>query len=197
MNKREIKERFDDKWVEKFLRKEEENILNKEHICPILKMLILRCFLCELKYDIDLTKAKNILLNDIIYVNQNIVRIMKQKYNIVFPDYFENLTPEDQEKCVDEKVQDWELNEYDIRPYYSKLREVIKKSDIPNGRLKDRILENCDYGLYIGCLMNLEVRKYDNLVPNKEEKEILNYIRDKFKYGMEIRFKKLKEKFNK
>lgn len=193
MNRDNIVKRFDDKWAEDFIEKEKNDLFNREHICPVLRMLILRCFLCELMYDVDLSDAKKILLDDIIYVNQNIIRIMKQSWKSIFPEYFESISADDSEKCMSEEIQDWEFNEYDIRPYYSKLLKILNESDIPEGIMRDRMIENTEYGLYIGCLMNLEVSKFENLKPNENEKAKLNQIRDKFKFGMDVRFKKLKE----
>jgi len=220
INKKIIKKRFDDKWVEKFIKNHEKDMVVKKnrfggnsnkvfHICPVLRILILRSFLYELIYEVcneDKKKLKNIreiLLKNVLINNQNIIRAMK-KNNVndrhIFPDYFESISVEDKEECMknaDEYTNDEILNEYDIRPHYVRIINILNSTSLHRDNFFNRLIEHCEYGIYLGFLMKLETDKIDKkiLIPNEEEKSKLGEIQEKFEFGMEVRFKKLREYF--
>jgi len=222
MDEKKIKSKFDDEWLEHFLKTHERDLIKKKknygsdttalHICPVLRILILRIYICRFIYDIkkeDIKKldiASNILLDDILFVNQNIIRAIKKNRNSdksIFPDYFEEISIEEKDECMN-KTEEYilskkplEFNEYDIRPYYKEILNLLKLIDIDD-KIFNRILEHCEYGIYLGFLMKIETDKINNniLKPNPSERSNLESIRDKFKYGMKIRENKLYEYFN-
>lgn len=229
MNKEKIKERFNEEWLEMFIKKHEsdldiknhkygDDIGSASHICPVLRMLMLRTFICEFIYNIDKNDHKKMnkireVLDGVLYTNQNIIRAIKKNENNekpVFPYYFESLDIKEKDNCMIESevyIQhmkkeislDEELNEYDIRPYYIKISNILESTNLDRDKIFNRLLEHCEYGVYLGCLMKIETDNIDKkiLIPDDSERKKLKYIQKKFRYGMEVRAKKLEKYFGK
>lgn len=215
--------KIDSKWVDTFLKQHEEDMDRKFgsfgrdtyafHICPVLKMLMLRTFFYEILFDIG---AENHLkmneirgvLDRVLFANQNIIRAFKKHYGSnapVFPDYFEKIPVEVRSKCMEESefyIKSREIrifSEWDIRPYYVKILNILgRMNDLPEEEIFSRMIEHAEYGVYLGFLLSLETDtiEEDILYPNDNERKKLEQVQKKFRLGIETRAREIAKRFN-
>jgi len=215
--------KIDSKWVDTFLKQHEEDIDRKYgsfgrdtyafHICPVLKMLMLRTFFYEILFDIgsenhlQMNEIRSIL-DRVLFTNQNIIRAFKKHSGSnapVFPNYFEKIPIEVRSKCMEESelyIKSREIrifSECDIRPYYVKILNILgRMNDLPEEEIFSRMVEHAEYGVYLGFLLSLETDtiEEDILYPNDNERKKLEQVQRNFRLGIEKRAVEIAKHFN-
>lgn len=215
--------KIDAKWVDTFLKQHEEDMDRKFgsfgrdtyafHICPVLKMLMIRTFFYEILFDVGIDnhlKMNEIrdVLDRVLFTNQNIIRAFK-KYSgsnaPVFPDYFDSIPIDVRSKFMEESesyIKSREIriySDWDIRPYYIKiLNELKSMEDLPEEDIFSRMIEHSEYGVYLGFLLKIKTDKIeeDILSPTETERRKLKQVQKKFRLGIETRAKEIAKHFN-
>lgn len=215
--------KIDSKWVDTFLKQHEEDMDRKFgsfgrdtyafHICPVLKMLMIRTFFYEILFDVGVDnhlKMNEIrdVLDRVLFTNQNIIRAFKKHSGSnapVFPNYFDDISNEIKSKCMEEselylKSREVRIfSDWDIRPYYIKiLNELNDMKDLPEENIFSRMIEHSEYGVYLGFLLKIKIDEIEEevLIPTETERLKLEQIQKKFRLGIETRAKEIAKHFN-
>lgn len=209
MDRLKIEKKYDSNWVEIFLRYQEEDLTDKrlmfgrdhgaKHVCPVLKILWLRTYLYEISNDVDLEEVREIL-DGVLFVNQNISQVLCKELNLnaAFPDYFDQISDDIKIQCYEEAetYQGSKMTSYDLRPYYLKIKKIIEKFESNENLI--RMIEHCDYGIYLGTILVKEAEKIgiNKFIPDENRMKSLEAIGKKFRLGMSIRKKIIYEYLN-
>lgn len=90
--RKKIENKIDDEWVESFIRHQQQDRYNKEHVCPILRMNMLKTFYYELKTNNINSEFDQLryMFDHVLVINRHIIHVFKKFMPKLYPNKFQD-----------------------------------------------------------------------------------------------------------